>query len=441
MDNLTESLGKAGPILAKLRENGHRALLVGGAVRDMLLHMPPQDLDILTDASPEQVLSLFAGENSKLAGKAFPVCLVKGIEVCSGQPPAESGAVFPENDLGRRDFTINAMAFDPGTNTLMDPFGGKSDLDRGIIRFTRNPGDRILEDPVRMIRACRFAARFKAALDPSSREAISAHAGLMDSRIPGERIRAEIIKAMAMEKPSGFFFLLHSLGLLRGMLPSLNRCAGLDGGPFHSETVFDHCMLVGDDLPARSPLLRFAGYVHDTGKFDAIGIKEGRITFHGHETHCTALEKDLEALRFSRQEKEYILSLVKVHMRPLVEKTTPKSVRKLLVLLEESGISYRDFLRMRIADKKGNLSKSPYTLSQIRLRLQKIRDEITTRAAFNLNDLAVDGEDIIEVLEIEPGPEVGRIKELLFEKVLENPALNSKKYLVHLLTTLTKKDD
>lgn len=435
---MKESFGRvlgqspARPLLDTLEDNGFRALVVGGAVRDMLLGRIPEDVDLLTTAPLETVESLFKTNKTRQVGQAFPVCLVNGVEVASARCPGDE---FPDGDLARRDLTVNAMAWDPEKNRLFDPFGGQADLGKGIIRFTGSPMDRILEDPVRMVRACRFAARLDARFHPAARAALENNAGLLPDRAAPERIRMEMIKSMALPAPSVFFRHLRDTGLLRFILPSLDRCFGLDGGPFHGETVFDHCMLVGDALPARQPLLRLAGFLHDTGKYDAKAWKEGRITFHGHETHVGAMEEDLTILRFSNAEVRRIRSLVLAHMRPLAEKTTPKSVRRLLAFLDQLEIPQADFLRLRIADKKGNLAKSPYTLSDIRLRLAKIQQARAEATALSPNHLALTGREIMTALGVESGPEVGRVKQVLFEKVLDDPSLNQP----HILLDLAKK--
>jgi tRNA nucleotidyltransferase/poly(A) polymerase len=417
-------------LLYRLRDNGIAAFVVGGAVRDMCQERHPEDVDILAHTSIDTLEKVFEDRTARVVGNTFPVCLVNGIEVA---PCRTASGRFPEDDLAMRDFTVNAMAYDPLDNRLIDPFGGRSDLENRVIRFTGDPSDRIEEDPVRMIRGCRFAALLSAKLSGSAQKAIHDHAGFLTPDIPGERIRHELLKAMALPKPSEFFHCLHDTGLLAGILPSLDRCYALDGGPFHGETVFEHCLLVGDALPARQPLLRFAGFLHDAGKMDAQGIKEGRITFHGHETRMDALVTDLDRLRFSVQEKDYILALVRCHMRPLAEKTRPKSIRRLLAMLAQNRISFQDFMRMRIADKKGNLAKSPYTLADIRLRVEKVRQEIARQTAFHPDDLAVSGKDIMTIRHIAPGPEVGRIKQQLFEKVLDDPSLNTRENLVQML--------
>lgn len=423
----------AGPVITALLEKGWRALVVGGAVRDAMLGHRPEDVDLLTDADPGTVASIFGREKIRQVGQTFSVCLVNGVEVASLRcRPSD----FPKGDLALRDFTINAMAWDPLEQSVIDPFDGKTDLENRVIRFTGNPADRIDEDPVRMVRGCRFATRFSGRLHPFADAAIKACAGQLAGRAAPERIRNELIRAMGLKTPSTFFRLLQQTGQLRYILPSLDRCFGLEGGPFHGETVFEHCLLVGDALPARQPVLRLAGFLHDTGKYDAKEVKDGRITFKGHETHTKPMEKDLEALRFSNAERHRIRSLVAAHMRPLAEQTSPKSVRKLLALLEELGIPQADFLRLRIADKKGNLAKSPYTLSDIRLRLEKIKKVRAEACALTPAGLALTGNDIIRVLDLAPGPEVGRIKRQLFEKVLDDPSLNRRDTLMALVATL-----
>ena len=420
-------------ILGLLQKNGISAFVVGGAVRDMCLGRQPKDVDISANTSINTLKDLFADHQVRIVGNTFPVCLVNDIQVAPSRTTSDQ---FPEDDLAMRDFTINAMAYDPLENRFLDPFNGRSDLENRIIRFTGDPFARILEDPVRMIRGCRFAARLAARLSDSAQKAIQAHTGALVDSIPGDRIRNELIKAMALPKPSVFFRCLHVTGLLADILPSLDRCYALDGGPFHGETVFEHCLLVGDALPARQPLLRLAGFLHDVGKADAQGIKDGRITFHSHETRIDALTADLDRLRFSVREKTYILALAQCHMKPLASKTRPKSVRRLLAMLARNHLSFQDFMRLRIADKKGNLAKSPYTLADIRDRVEKVRHEMARQTAFQPDDLKISGQDIMHVKEIPPGPAVGRIKHQLFEKVLEDPGLNTREHLLSMLQDL-----
>ncbi|PIE61982.1 MAG: tRNA nucleotidyltransferase [Desulfobacterales bacterium] len=416
-------------ILDRLLTEGHRAMLVGGVVRDGLLGHAPEDVDILTDAPAVRVEQLFSDQKTRLVGVSFPIILVNGVEVATSR----AGADFPKSDLSHRDLTINAMAWDPVNRSLVDPFGGQQDLKARVVRFTGDPEDRIAADPIRMIRACRFAARLGGTIEPASFEAICKRNGWIIQRTAAERRRMEVVKAMAMDKPSLFFNLLYDTGLLTHIFPSLARCYDLDGGPHHGETVFEHCLLVGDALPAKRPLLRLAGYLHDTGKFDAAVIKDGKLTFAGHEKCWDAMEKDLMELRFSNKEIQYIRSMFRGHMRPLYPDSTPRAVRRLMAMLDELALSHEDFLRMRIADRKGNRAKPPYTLSEIRVRLEKIMAAKNRQTAFNINDLKISGKEIQTILGLEQGPAIGQAKAQLFEMVLETPDLNTHSNLVQQL--------
>lgn len=426
-------------ILETLWRAGFHAFLAGGAVRDAFLGLTPEDVDILTDALPEDLARLFSDQEPRYVGKAFAVTLINKVEVATCRPgdkkAVDAGHTFPTTDLGRRDLTINSMAWDPETQTLADPFGGQADIENQTIRFTRNPFDRIKEDPVRMVRACRFAARFGFKIEPEAFEAIRLQAHTIMNQGAAERIQQEVVKAMGMDKPSDFFYLLHDTGLLALILPSLDRCYGLDGGPHHGETVFEHNLLVGDALPASMPTLRLAGFLHDTGKADALEIKDGHNSFPGHEKFTQAMMTDLERLRFSKKDLDHIHSLVRGHMRPLKADTSPKAVRRLLAMLNDLNLSYHDFLRMRIADKKSNLNprKKPYTLGDIRLRLGKILNALDARTPFNVNNLDISGRDIQKILDLPEGPAIGKVKALLFEQVLDDPSLNTKEALVDLV--------
>lgn len=422
-------------ILDTLQKKNYKAYIVGGAVRDILLKRIPNDVDILTHASLEEIQSLFSGRKVKIVGRIFPVCMVDGIEISTSRAPFATDS-FPESDLSGRDFTINAMAFDPVTKQVIDPFNGKKDLHNAVIRFTEDPRKRIQEDPLRIIRACRFAAMIEGEFSRSSLDAVLACKDLLDGPIAKERIRNEVIKALGLEKPSLFFKALHRIGVLSKIFPSLDRCHGFDGGPHHGETVFEHCLLVGDELPRALPTLRLAGFLHDAGKVDAAKIKAGELTFAGHEAFTHNVIHDLTKLRFPVKDITYIESLIKSHMRPLKDQTTPRAVRRLLAMLDKYGLDYRDFMRMRIADKRGNLAKQPYTLSQIRVRLKKLYDEMNRPSVFQLNQLEITGNDIIRLKGIKPGPIVGKIKESLFEKVLDDPELNNHDELKRLCLSL-----
>jgi len=425
-------------ILDRLKKNGFQAYIVGGAVRDFLLERTPDDVDILTNASINEIELIFFDQKIKPIGKAFPICMVNGIEISSGRTRFDI-ANFPESDLAKRDFTLNAMAYDPFLKKIIDPFNGRKDIHDRVIRFTKDPEKRIQEDPVRMVRACRFVAMMDGSLSLSTLDAVLGSRNLLDGAVAKERIRHEIYKALFLKKPSLFFKTLQKTGLLSKIFPSLDRCNNLDGGPHHGETVFDHCLLVGDALSPALPMLRLAGFLHDAGKFDAAKIEENSLTFAGHETYTRDVIYDLTTLRFSVKEITYIAAVIQTHMRPLTDQTTPKAARRLLSMLDKAGLDYKDFMRMRIADKKGNLAKKPYTLSEIRIRLKKLFNEMDRQPGFNMNHLEITGNDIIRILGIPPGPDIGKMKKKLFEKVLDDPELNNYFDLKNLCRSLQTK--
>jgi len=413
-------------IISTLSHDGFKSFFVGGAIRDVLLGKSPADYDILTNCPLSTLQTIFQKERSKIAGKTFPVLLINDVEVA---PPRSQnhGDSFPETDLGARDFTINSMAMDPVSGQILDPFNGKKDLENKVIRFTRNSAQRIEEDPLRMVRACRFKAAIGGHFSADTLQAIQKNAALITAESAPERLRLEIMKAMSLPRPSAFFWALRETNLLQYLLPCLDRCVGLDGGPHHGETVFEHCLMVGDALSPRDPLLRLAGFLHDAGKFDAACMENNLLTFKGHETMKKVILKDLETMRFSTRELAFVDAMVSVHMRPLTEESSPKAVRRLLAFLAAHHVSHRNFMRMRIADKAANRAKRPYTLSEIKIRLKKIYDAQSAHhhRKFTKNSLAINGNDIMALLECAPGREIGSILDHLFERVLDDPSLNT----------------
>ncbi|MFO7749239.1 MAG: CCA tRNA nucleotidyltransferase [Desulfobacteraceae bacterium] len=431
---------RADRIIKKLHSRGYKAYIAGGAVRDMVMAEPVMDFDIVTNARLDEIQWVFRNEKVKTAGSTFKICLVNTVEVAACRS-GKAGAFFPQSDLERRDFTMNSMAWDSTENCIIDPFFGQRDIAEKIVRFTQDPQMRIKEDPLRMVRACRFAAKLNGRIASDSLDAIQNHRHLVAGKVPFERIRMEILKAMACERPSLFFRTLHTTGLLGYILPCLERCVGLDGGPHHGETVFEHCMLTGDALSSRRPLLRLAGFLHDAGKYDAAVQKNGSLSFPGHEKKSEAILADLETLKFSTRELAYIHGIITVHMRPLTENSTPRAVRRLLAKLEQLGLGWDDFMRMRIADKQANRhpGKKAYTLSETKIRLRLLKNQTGENrgsSAFTIKELAITGREVMAVLDIPPGPRVGEILAALLEKVLDDPALNTPEKLKELMPAI-----
>jgi len=427
-------------IIKTLCDNGYNAHIVGGAVRDILLGENPKDIDIVTNAIPEQIISLFPENKIDLVGANFQVVMIDGIEVATYRFDCYDGFNLAETvvastineDLSRRDLTINSLAMCPVSGDIIDLFGGINDLKNRIIKFTGNPNDRIKEDPCRILRACRFLAKIDGELDEETEFALLENRHLVKNIAP-ERIRIEIMKLMNCKNPSLFFEIASDIGILELILPNLDFCLGFDGGPHHEESVFQHCMIAGDSISNKFPLLKLAGYLHDIGKYQSSAYdEEGFITFHGHEKIGSEIvEQELKALKFSNDEIEYIKNLVEFHMRSLKD-ISPRSMRRLISKMYEKNISHKDFLRLKIADRKANLKKEPFTFQEIKhmVKLFQIEFNAEIPNAFSIKDLTIDGNDVIQIFAIKQGPIVGNILKDIFEMVLDDPELNEREMLL-----------
>lgn len=424
-------------LMERIRQAGHEVFVVGGAVRDMFLGRPVNDFDLAASALPDEVVRLFPDCDPNQVGKQFGVVLVRGVEIATYRTEAYGGngrrdcvvsrASSIEEDLSRRDFTVNAMALDPLTGRLVDPHGGRQDLARRVIRFVGDPFERLQEDPVRALRACRFAARRGWTLDPQAVRAIRQKAEIV-SALPGERVRLELLKVLKFRQPSRFFSLLRETHLLEKILPEMVSLVDHPGGPHHGEDVFTHCLLVGDALPRRDPILRLVGFLHDLGKpfcFDGEG-------FPGHaEVGAQLAEQCLSRLRFSKVETTRVAALVGLHMQQIP--TTPKGLRRFLHRLQTRGVTWQDWLRLRLADSRGNLAKSVSFVDSLTLirRFQQAERELVPPTK-----LAVTGRDVMQVLNIPPGPRVGEVLKALHQFVLdEGPEVNIRQTLLERLMT------
>jgi tRNA nucleotidyltransferase/poly(A) polymerase len=433
----------AAEIAAELADAGHEVYAAGGAVRDLLRGLPPKDLDLVTSASPREMEKLFAGRNLRAVGRSFRVLLVDGVEVsCFRGPdsfrpePGEPGRSIQE-DLSRRDLTVNSMAMDMATGRLVDPFGGADDLKRGVIRFTGDPAERIAEDPCRVVRACRFLALLQGRFARESRKELERLAPRQVRTVAPERLRLEILKAMDARRAGRFFRSLLEIGALEHIFPSLAETAGQEGGPNHADDVFTHSMLAGDAIPTRCRLLKLAAYIHDSGKPEAAEVVNGRLKFIGHEKESVAFAaRELDALAFSTREIRRICGIIANHMHDFTPRSTPRAGRRLLKRLRETRTAYLDFLRLRVADRKANRAKAPYTLAQIRTMLATLEAEGLPRlggSALTVTDLAISGEDVMRETGLPQGPRIGRVLGDLLDRVVEEPELNERETLLELL--------
>ncbi len=434
-------------IVLKLQDFGYESYFVGGCVRDMILNVPYKDIDISTNAEPDQLIHIFKDQEIKTFGKSFLVTFINGIEVATFRTDNYKGlndkdveikvTKSAEEDAKRRDFTINSIFYDPVSEKIIDYVNGQEDLKSKIIRFTGNAANRIWEDPNRIIRACRFLAKIDGKFSTETFTALFKYSNYVRF-VKSERIRLEIMKAMKIKRASLFFESLHKIDVLKYILPSMNNSYGHQGGPYHLETVFEHCMLSGDHANTKNELIKFAAYLHDVGKpiSSRINPKTNNIWFQGHEkTGSKEVKKELENLKFSNEEINLISGLILLHMRISNERLQPKAIRRTLKILNDLNIPYQSLLRVSICDKMGNLkSRKKYKLKNVYDLVKKFKQEINRKDSVNkYTDLKINGYDVMEVTGLSPGKEVGEILKIIFDKVIDQPELNDKETLINIV--------
>src|SRR3984957_676639 len=321
-------------IVQTLRQRGFQAYLAGGCVRDLLLQREPKDYDVATDATPDQVMSIFP--ETYAVGVQFGVVLVPvpdgeksgTVEVATfrsdigysdGRRPDEVRfSRNPGEDVARRDFTINGMLLDPVSGEVLDFVGGRRDLEAGIIRTIGDPQRRFGEDKLRLLRAIRFAARFSYAIDPQTFVAMRQLAPQIEI-VSRERVREELTRMLTQENTRRAFLLLDESGLLREVLPEISAMKGVEQPPeFHPEgDVFVHTLLLLENLPHPCPLtLAWGALLHDVGKPATFRVAPDRIRFDDHVNVGAKIAEEIcGRLRFSNNDTAQILALVENHMR------------------------------------------------------------------------------------------------------------------------------
>ncbi|HEY6957287.1 MAG TPA: HD domain-containing protein [Candidatus Limnocylindria bacterium] len=427
-------------VVDRLLDAGHDAYVVGGSVRDALRGVDPHDWDVTTDATPEQIQTVF---KRSLYNNRFGTVVVRSgdheVEVTTYRTEAEytdhrrpDSVAFTaslEEDLARRDFTMNAMAWRPargGTpGELVDPFGGRRDLAARVLRAVGDPDERFREDALRMLRAVRFATLLDLRIDPPTADAIRRNAELTAS-LSGERVQQEIVKMLGAPAPSVAFRMLSDLGVLAVICPELEDCKGTPQEKAAAQNVFDHLLATLDATPAGDVPLRLAGLLHDVGKPDTFA--DGH--FHQHEFVGEAKARAiLKRWKFDKETVNEVTHLIRHHMFWYQTEWTGSAVRRFMLKVGIENIPA--LFALRRADNIGSGARSPrmYALDALWRRVQ---EEIDAANAFSARDLKVNGNDVMTELGIPSGPEVGRIINALFERVLDDPALNDRETLLRL---------
>jgi tRNA nucleotidyltransferase (CCA-adding enzyme) len=427
-------------VVATLTEAGHAAYVVGGCVRDAIRGVDPQDWDVATDATPEEIQKLF---KKSLYTNRFGTVIVRSgdheVEVTTYRTEADYSdhrrpdqVAFTDSlqaDLSRRDFTMNAMAWRPGKNgtpgQLVDPFGGQRDLESRVLRAVGEPELRFREDALRMLRAVRFATLLDMRIDEPTVAAIRQNAHLA-ATLSGERINQEMVKILGAPRPSVAFRMLSDVGLLEVLCPELEESKKTPQDKVAALDVFEHSLATLDATPPGDLVLRLAGLFHDIGKPETFA--DGH--FHQHEFVGEFKARQiLRRWKFDKETVAEVTHLIRNHMFWYETHWTDSAVRR---FIRKIGLDYIPALfALRRADNIGSGARSPrmYALEAL---WQRVQEQIAAANAFSPRDLVIDGNDVMRELGIPPGPEVGRILSALFERVLDEPALNSREKLIEL---------
>lgn len=431
-----------------LHDAGYSAYVVGGATRDLALGFTPKDFDVATSAVPDEVEKVFP--ETIPTGKQYGTITVlppngEPVEVTTYRNEAEySDGRRPDrvtystqitDDLARRDFTVNAIAYDPLTDTVADPFLGLSDAEKNLLQTVGVAAERIREDALRMMRAVRIKAEKGFHMADSLATAIREHAHLIN-RVSQERVCTELCRIITSPRSTEGVYDLQKLGLLPEILPELSACVGVkQRQDYHKYDVFGHIanalQYAGSDL-----VVRLAVLLHDIGKPAATSVDARGVThFYGHEIKSAELaEPILERLKFPNQVKSQTLILIREHMRNV---DSDRSLRQLMSVLRTREQAYR-FAQIRFADKMAGRGK-PITLNEsYHKTLARIDRILLEKNPLQITDLAVDGRDIQEYLHIPAGPQVGRVLEALLRTVIDKPGLNKRETLIEMLPEVSE---
>lgn len=443
---------KVKEILQTLESGGHKAFVVGGCVRDVLMGRQPTDWDIATDALPERIQELFP---DNFYDNAFGTVTIKtrdddpivrtvqvtpfrieGTYSDKRHPDMVRFATTIEEDLSRRDFTVNAIAASLD-GAIVDPHGGQTDITDKTIRAVGDPVARFAEDALRMMRAVRFATSLDFSIDDATLKAITDNATSLKD-ISAERVRDELIKIIDTPRALDGIQLLEDAGLLQFIIPELREGLGVEQNLHHIYTVWEHNLRTMKYAADKSYsfAVRMACLLHDIGKPRSKRGEGRHCTFYAHDAiGATMTKKIMERLKFPHDISHKVTLLVRYHMFYYsVGEVTESSVRRLIANVGLENID--DLLRLREGDRIGSGTPKavPYKLRHLKYMIDKVSHDAISVKMLNIN-----GADIMETLAIQPGPKIGLILNSLLAEVLDDPSLNERDLLLERVRELDKK--
>ena len=430
---------------------GERAWVVGGCVRDTLRGERVNDWDVATTALPAKVQKTFRkviptgidhGTVTVLwKGEGFEVTTLRGEGTYSdGRRP--DNVVFVgdiDQDLARRDFTVNAIAYDPVDGHVVDPFGGLTDMKHKVLRAVGNPSKRFQEDGLRILRGARFVATLGFELEEDTEAAFG---GALDTfrKVSPERVREEWLKAMKANAPSRAFEVMRRTGILEVTYPELLEQVGCEQNQWHAYDVWNHTMRVLDESEG-DPIERVAALLHDVAKprTRAKSDKTNDWTFYHHEkVGADMADRWLRDYRFSNSERDQITGLIRHHLICYSSEWTDAAVRRFIKRVGSDNVD--PLLRLGEADALGkgrNVEEELAALRELRGRIDKAIEE---GGALTTGDLAIGGNEVIPLLDGGAGPAVGKILRALLERVIDDPSLNTLDKLMPLAEELAKQE-
>lgn len=428
----------------KFNKAGFTLYLVGGPVRDLLLQREIHDWDFTTEAQPEEILKVIpegfynnkfgtVGLSTDLGILEITTMRKEGDYKDHRHPSVVGWTNNIEEDLARRDFTINAMALkieEDQNNQLIDPFDGKKDLDQKLVKAVGDPNNRFQEDALRIMRAVRFSSQLNFQIEQNTFYALKENKELL-REIAWERIRDELFKLLASDNAYEGIVTLKESGILEIILPELSRCFGVvQEGPKHDRIydIGEHCFLSLKHCPSTDPLVRFATLLHDIGKPDtyAVNPKDGNVTFYNHDVVGANIAKEIcRRFNLSKAQIDKVYKLIRWHMFTINEDQTDAAIRRFIKNVGLENVD--DMMALRVGDRLGG-----GTQKAVSWRMEKFRERINQvmTKPFSITDLKVNGKDVMEILNMQPGPKVGEILNQLFQEVLEDAEKNNRDYLI-----------
>lgn len=419
-------------------KSGFQIYVVGGAVRDLFMQSEATDWDFTTNAKPEEILKLFPNGfyDNKFGTVGVSVNNVvyeittmrkEGVYTDHRHPEQVGWTDKIEEDLGRRDFTINAIAL--SDDKVIDPFSGRADIKNKIIRSVGDPNIRFQEDALRLMRAVRIATQLQFEIDDKTLSALKENVNSI-KEIAWERIRDELFKIVGSDNAYDGVVKLKETGILEIILPELTRCFGIvQQGPKHDRVydIGEHSLLSLKHTPSKDPLVRFACLLHDIGKPDTQKTDEtSNVTFYNHDYIGGKLSLEVaQRFNLSNKQSNKLFKLIRFHMFTVDENQTDSAIRRFIKNVGLENLD--DMFAVRVGDRLGG-----GTQTETSWRMERFKERIkqVLKKPFTVSDLKINGQDVMKTLNIKPGRKVGEILQKLFEEVLEDASKNKSDYLL-----------